>query len=107
MRQRKILMQAAKLSTSLKTSDFQNGGKSPWRPFSYVASKFRCLRFTYHWRGNFIMINITLRIRVQKFTYFELLIENRRYIFLKVVGFLLKIVKIQKNDLKKSQQLFN
>ena len=40
---------------------------------------------------------------VQKCTYFELLIENRRDIFLKVVGFLLKIVNIRKNDLAKSQ----
>ena len=43
--------------------------------------------------------------RIQKCTYFELLllIENQRDIFLKVVGFLLKIIKIRKNDLKKSQ----
>ena len=48
-----------------------------------------------------------IRTRVQKCTYFELLIENRRDMFLKVVGFLLKIVNIRKNNLKKSQQLFN
>ena len=41
----------------------------------------------YHWKGNFIRINIFLRTSVQKWTYSELLIENRRGIFLKVVFF--------------------
>ena len=46
---------------------------------------------------------IVLRTRIQKWTYFELLIENRRDIFLKVVGFFLKNLQ----DMKKLQQLFN
>ena len=53
------------------------------------------------------MTNIVLRTRIQKCKYFELLIENRKDIFLKVVGFLLKIVNIRKNDLTKSELLFN
>ena len=40
----------------------------------------------YSWKGNFLRINIALRIEVQKWTYFELFIENRRDIFLKVVA---------------------
>ena len=42
-------------------------------------------------------------------TYFELFIENQRDMFLKVVAFLLKTTKISisKNNLTKSQQLFN
>ena len=42
----------------------------------------------------FIMINNDLRAEVQKWTYFELWIENRKDIFLKVVNALLKIVTI-------------
>ena len=40
------------------------------------------------------MINNDLRAEVQKWTYFELWIENRKGIFLKVVDVLLKIVTI-------------
>ena len=53
----------------------------------------------YRWNRNFIRINIVLRTRVQKWTYFELLIENWRDTFLKVVAFLLKFIKIWKSDL--------
>ena len=35
-------------------------------------------------RGKFIRINIVLKTRVQKWTHFELLIENRKGIFLKL-----------------------
>ena len=73
---RKFFAQTRKWSTSSKISDFQNGGKSPWHPFSYIGSKFKCLQLIYRWKGNFIRINIVLRTRVQKCTYFELLIEN-------------------------------
>ena len=38
----------------------------------------------------FYRINIVLSTRVQKWTYFELLIENRKDIFLKVVGLFIK-----------------
>ena len=38
----------------------------------------------------FYRINIILSTRVQKWTYFELLIENRKDIFLKVVGLFIK-----------------
>ena len=107
MTSRKLLLQTTKWSTSSKIPDFQNGRKSSWRPFSYVLSKFKCLQLIYCWKRNFIRINIVFRTRVQKCTYFELLIEKRRDIFLKVVGFLLKICKTQKNDLTKLQQLFN
>ena len=69
-------MQTTKWSTSPKIPDFQNGGKSPWRPFTYVASKFKCLQFIYHWKGNFIRINIVLKTRIQKRTYFELSIDR-------------------------------
>ena len=102
-----FLSQATKRSTSPKFLDFQNGIKSPWYPFSYVGSKFKCLQLIYRWKGNFILSNILVRNRVQKWAYLELLTENQRDIFLKVVGFLLKIVKIQKNELRKSQQLFD
>ena len=83
------------------------GEKSPQRPFLHLRSKFQCLQPIYRWKGHFISINIAFKSRVQKSTYFELLIENQTDIFLKVVGFLLKIDKIQKNDLTKLQQLFN
>ena len=86
-----------KLSTSPKIPDFQNGGKSPWRPISYVGSKFKCLKLIYHCEGNFIRINIVFRTRVQKWTYFELLTENQTDMLLKVVAFYLKIAKIIKN----------
>ena len=99
MNSRKILMQTSKWSTSSKITDFKSGGKSPIHPFSCVESKFKCLKLTYRWKGNFIRINIVLRAKFQKWTYFELLIENRKGTFLKVVGFLLKIVTICKNDL--------
>ena len=102
-----FLSQTTKRSTSPKFSDFQNGKKSPWYPFSYVGSKFKCLQLIYRWKGNFILSNILVRNRVKKWAYLELLTENQGDIFLKVVGFLLKIVKIQKNELRKSQQLFN
>ena len=92
-----------KMSTSPIIPDFQNGGKSPWRPFSYVGSKFKCLQLIYCWKGNFIRINIFLRTKVQKQTYFELMIKYWRDIFLIIADFLLKIVKIWKNDLTKSQ----
>ena len=104
---RKTLMQTTKQSTSPKIPDFQNGGNSPWHPFFYVGSKFKYLQLIYRSKGNFISINIVLRIRVQKCTYFELLIENRKDIFSKVVGFKLKIVNIPKNDLTKLELLFN
>ena len=94
MTSKEILVQTSKWSTSPKISDFQNGAESPWRPFSYVVSKFKCLQLIYHWKGNFIKINIALKPKFQKLTYLELLIKNRMYIFLKVVGFLLKIVEI-------------
>ena len=48
----------------------------------------------YRSKGNVIRINIVLRTRVQKWAYFELLIENRKDMFLKGTVFLLKIVKI-------------
>ena len=76
MTSRKILVQTIKLSTSPKIPDFQNDGKLPWRQISYVGSKFKCLKLIYRCEGNFIRINIVLRTRVQKWTYFELLIEN-------------------------------
>ena len=104
---RKILVQTTQWSTSPKISDFQNDGKSPWCPFSYVGPKFKCLPLIYRWKGNFIRINIVIKTRIQKCTYFQLLTENRRDIFLKVVGFLLKIVNIRKNDITKPQLLFN
>ena len=44
---------------------------------------------------------------IQNSTYFKLLIEKQRDMFLKVVCFLLTIVNIRKNDLTKSQLLFN
>ena len=44
----------------------------------------------YCWKGNFIRINIALTTKVQKWTYFKLLIENQRDIFLEVVGFFVK-----------------
>ena len=94
MTSRKILVQTTKSSTSPKISDFQNGKKSPWRPVTYVESKFKCLQLIYRLKGNFIRINIVLITRAQIRTYFELLIETRRDMFLKVVAFLLKIVKI-------------
>ena len=65
--------------------------------FSYVVSKFKCQQLIYRWKGSFIGINIVLRTRVQKLTYFELLIENRRDIFIKVVGFFVK----NRQDMKK------
>ena len=37
------MMKTTKWSTSPKIPDFQNGWKSPWRSFSYVGSKFKCL----------------------------------------------------------------
>ena len=43
----------------------------------------------YRSKGNFFRINIVLRTRVQKWTYFRA-IENQRDIFLKVVGFFVK-----------------
>ena len=104
---RKILVQTTQWSTSPKISDFQNDGKSPWCPFSYVGPKFKCLPLIYRWKGNIIRINIVRKTRIQKCTYFQLLTENRRDIFLKVVGFLLKIVNIRKNDITKPQLLFN
>ena len=57
-------------------------------------------------RRKFIRINIVLKTRVQKLTHFELLIENRKGIFLKL-QVLLKTVKMRRNDSTKSQQLFN
>ena len=54
-------------------------------------------------KGNFIRINTVLRTRVQKWTNFKLLMGSRRDMFLKVVAFLLKIVKIWKNDLKQNR----
>ena len=57
-------------------------------------------------RRKFIRINIVLKTRVQKWTHFELLIENRKGIFLKL-QVLLKTVKMRRNDSTKSQQLFN
>ena len=86
MNSRKILVQTTNWSTSPKIHDFQNARKSPWRPFSYVGFKFKCLQLTYRWKGNLIRINIALRARVQKWTCFELLIENRKDIFLQVLG---------------------
>ena len=62
-----------------------------------AGSKFKCLQLIYCWKGNFPRINIVLRTRAQKWTYFELLIEKRRDIFLKVVGFFAK----NSQDLKK------
>ena len=67
-----------------KCPNFQNGRKSSWLPFSYVGAKFKCLQLVYHSKGNFIRISIVLRTRFQSWTYFELLIENQRDIFLKV-----------------------
>ena len=77
MTSRKILVQTTKSSNSPKMPDFQNGGKSP------------CIAGKETLSG--------LRTRVQKWTYFELLIENRRGIFLKAVGFFVK----NRQDMKK------
>ena len=77
-----------KRSTSPKIHDFKKSGKSPWCQFSYVGSKFKCLQLVYRWERNFIRINIALRTRVQEETYLELLIENRKGIFLQTAGFL-------------------
>ena len=84
MTSRKILVQSAKWATSLKIPDFLNEGKTPWCPFLYVGSKFKCLQLIYLYKGNFVSINIVLRTSVQKWTYFELLVENRKDIFLKL-----------------------
>ena len=97
---RKILVQITKWSTSIKITYCQNGGKSSWRSFSYVGSKFKYLQLIYRWKGNFVKINIVLRTRVQISTYFKLYIENRRDIFLKVVNFLLKIVNTRRSYLQ-------
>ena len=75
------LVQTKKSSASPRISDFHNSGKSPWHPFSSVGSKFKYLRLLYWWKGNLIRINIVLRTRVKKSTYFELLIENGKYIW--------------------------
>ena len=91
MTSRKILVQTTKSPTSPKVPNFQNGRKPLWCPISSVGSKFKCLQLIYRWKGNFIRINIVLRTSVQKWTSFELLIENRRGMFLKVVAFLLKL----------------
>ena len=77
MTSRKILVQITKSSTSLKIPNFQNGGKSSWRPISYVGSTFKCLQLIYRCKGNFIRINNFLRTRVQKSTYFQLLIDRK------------------------------
>ena len=74
----KTLEQTTNWSTSLKIPYVRNGGKSPCSPFSYVGSKFKCMELIFCWKGNFIRISIVLRTRVQKWTYFELLPENRR-----------------------------
>ena len=94
MTSRKILVQTTKSSSGPKFPNFQNGAKSLRRPISYVGSKFKCLQLVYRCKGNSIRINIVLRTRVEEWTYFELLIENRRDIFLKVVGVFKKIVKV-------------
>ena len=107
MTSRKVLMQTTKSPTGPKIHNFQNSWKTPWCSISYVGSKFKCVQLIYRWKGNFIRINISLRTRVQKWTYFELLIENRKDMFLKLVAFWLEIVKIWKSDLKISEQLFN
>ena len=101
---RKILVQTAKWSISPKITDLQNSGKSSWRPFSYVGSIFKCLQLIYSWKGNFIRIN---KNQSPKMYVFQAIDKRRRNIFLKVVSFLLKIVKIRKNDLTRSQQLSN
>ena len=94
MTSKKILVQSTKSTTDPKIHDFQNDGKSPWRPISYVGSKFKCLQLRYRCKRNFIRINIVLKTSAQKRAYFELLIENRNDMFLKAVAFLLKIFKI-------------
>ena len=79
----------------------QNPQFSKWQKIT-MAPNFICevkiqMPTTYRrhrWKGNFIRINTVLRIRVQKWTYFEVLVENRRDMFLKVVAFFLKIAKI-------------
>ena len=95
MTSRKILVLTVKWSTSSKIPDFRNGSKSPWFTFSYVGSKFKCLKLIYRWKRNFISINTVLRTRIQKWTCLELLIENRKDMFSKL-QVLLKIVKIEK-----------
>ena len=83
-----------------KIPDFQNGRKSPRDSIWYVGSKFKCLQLICRCKESFFRINILLRTRVQKLTYFELFIESRRDMVLKVVTFSLKIIKIWKNDLE-------
>ena len=81
MPSRKILVQTTKWSTSPEIPDFQNGAKSPCCLFSYAGSKFKCLQIIYHWKGNFMRINIGLRTIVQKWTKN---LENQKKIFLKL-----------------------
>ena len=81
---REILVETAKWSASSPILDFRNGGKSRWCPFSCAGSKFKCLQLIYCWKGNFIKIEIVLRARVQKWASFELLIEKRKGMFLKL-----------------------
>lgn len=82
MTSRKILMQTTKSSTGPKIHNFQNSWKTPWCSISYVGSKFKCVQLIYRWKGNFIRINILLRTWVQKWTYFETVIENQKDMFL-------------------------
>ena len=69
---RKTWVHTTKWSTSFKIPNFQNGGKSPCTPMSKVGSKFKCLQFIHIWKENFVRINIVLRTRVQKWTYFDI-----------------------------------
>ena len=95
-------MQTIKSSTSPKILNFQNGGKcgaqfDTWGQYSNAYNLYIVVK-------EILLGLIALRARVQKWTYFELLRENRRDMFLKAFS---RNRQAMKNDLTKLQQLFN
>ena len=101
MNSRKILMQTTKWSTSSKIANFYKWWKITILLIFKCGDKIQMPANYISLERKFIMINNDLRAEVQKWTYFELWIENRKDIFLKVVNALLKIVTIWKSDLTK------